>query len=141
MIDLPACYFTVTGNILELTIPDQFRDLVFSRLSTLKTQQVRVTLKKPGRPRTTGERSQNHAINGYCAQIAKETGQDFDTVKMAMKKMAIGRGYPFRTEKLTGEVIPFSETEINTVQAGYLIDTIYQFATEYEIRLMNYEEA
>lgn len=126
--------------MLEISIPPIFKDIIESQLGPIQDKQIRVTIKKPGRPRTTGERSQNHAINGYCGQIAKETGQDFDTVKMAMKKMAIGRGYPFRTEKLTGETIPFSETEINTVQAGYLIDTIYQFANEYQIRLINYEE-
>jgi hypothetical protein len=139
MIDLPACYFEIYNGMLEISIPEQYRDIVFSRLKQLKNNQVRVTLKKPGRPRTTGAFSQSHCINGYCQQIATATGQDFDTVKMAMKRLAVSRGYPFRTEKFTGEIVPYSETEINTEQAAILIETIIQFASEYNIRLYNYE--
>lgn len=109
--------------------------MVNDYLAYCKSGYVKITISKPGRSRTTGQGSQSHAINGFIAQLSNATGQDFETVKMAMKKMSINRGYPFRTEILTGEVIPYSETEIDTIQAGYLIDTIKQFASEYQIIL------
>lgn len=85
------------------------------------------------RPRSTGQGSQSHRINGFIAQLAESTGNDFDTVKMAAKYEAISRGYPFDT---LGEIIvPWSETRLDTVQASILIDTIEQMAAEMDIRL------
>ncbi len=100
---------------------------------------LKVELSKPGKPRTTGKDSQNHAINGAIQAIAKWSGHSFDDIKEHMKREAISRGYPFREIKAKdGRVIgvrPYSETEITTVQAGYLIDTIIQVAAEMDIRV------
>jgi hypothetical protein len=85
------------------------------------------------KPRTTGPFSQSHAINGAIAQIAQETGNDFDTVKLWCKRTAIQQGYPFDTFK--GVIIPWSETRLDTIQAGILIDTIHRLAAELSIRL------
>jgi hypothetical protein len=87
----------------------------------------------PRRLRTTGEKSQNHRINGFIQQIAESTGQDFDSIKIYCKGEAMARGYPFDTIK--GKVIPWSETRIDTIQAGYLIDSIEQLAAEMGIVL------
>jgi hypothetical protein len=94
---------------------------------------MRADLSKPGKPRTTGEGSQSHHINGHVQQIANETGNSFDDVKLAAKHEAITRGYPFRT--ISGQVIPHSESEIDTVAAGHLIETLHQIAAELDIRL------
>jgi hypothetical protein len=94
---------------------------------------VKVTLSRPGRPRTTGEGSQNHRINGHCQLIAMELGYEFDEIKMAMKLRAISRGYPFAT--VLGQIIPKSEADLTTEEAAFLIDTIDQFAAEFGIRL------
>ena len=94
------------------------------------------------KPRTTGYRSQNHAINGYVGQIAKETGEDAGIIKMYCKQLAIRRGYPLMERegqliysRLNGEPLPESEAEISTVEAGYLIDEIIQLAAELGIIL------
>jgi hypothetical protein len=136
MIRIPAARFHMERQRLTIEVPSGLLAMVQHTAKTCAAGYVRVDLARPGRPRTTGEDSQNHHINGHIAEIASETGQDFDTVKLALKKMAVSRGYPFRTEKITGEVVPYSETELDTVQAGILIDTIHQFAAEFGIRLM-----
>lgn len=102
-----------------------------------------VTLQTPQQPRTVGERSQNHAINGYIQQICKETGNDFDDVKMYVKRKAIRRGYPMKRDEngnvvyslVDGQPIPESEARISTVEAGYLIDEIIHLAAELGIIL------
>lgn len=83
--------------------------------------------------RSTGPGSQSHHINGHIACIAQETGQDFDSIKLWCKREAIPRGYPF--DSFRGVMIPWSETRIDKVQAGYLIDTIHQLADELNIVL------
>ena len=102
-----------------------------------------VTLQTPQRPRTTGERSQNHFINGAIQQICEETGNDFDDVKMYVKQKAFRRGYPMKRDEngniiyslIDGQPIPESEAKISTVEAGYLIDEIIQLAAELGITL------
>jgi len=92
-------------------------------------------LSLPRKPRTTGGKSQNHHINGHCQQIAMETGNSFSVVKMAMKTEAITEGYPFETLP-DGTVWPKSEADIDTVQAGILIETIHRMAAEWDIKLI-----
>ncbi len=98
----------------------------------------------PHKPRTTGEYSQNHLINGVIQEIAAATGDDFGYVKMYCKHKAISRGYPYKTSKLTGKVMPYSEADIDTVQAGYLIDTILEvvaflgFVSKYDRKLREF---
>ena len=85
------------------------------------------------RPRTTGDKSQSHHVNGHIAQICKETGNDFDTVKLWCKREAISEGYPHDT--FHGVIIPWSETRLDTFQAGILIETIHRLAAELGIVL------
>ena len=84
-------------------------------------------------PRTTGKESQNHHINGHIQQIAVATGNDFDAVKLACKYEAISEGYPF--VEFDGKMIPKSESQIDTAQAGILIETIHRIAAEYGVML------
>ena len=59
---------------------------------------VLVTLQPPKRPRTTGENSQNHLLNGIIVQICEETGNDYDSVKDAVKMIAVEQlAYPYKT--------------------------------------------
>ena len=94
--------------------------------------QIRVS--RPRRPRTTGWKSQNHHINGHCQQISTATGNSFSAVKQRMKELAIDRGYPMETLP-DGSAAPKSEGDIDTVEAGLLIDTIHQFAAEWDVPL------
>lgn len=83
----------------------------------------KLTITKPFKPRSTGLKSQNHAINGYCQQVAWELGEDFDTIKMMFKRGAIAWKYPFDTNP-EGDPEPWSEKRIDSTQAGYLIEYI-----------------
>lgn len=102
-----------------------------------------VTLQTSQRPRTVGERSQNHFINGAIQQICEETGNDFDDVKMYVKRKSFRRGYPMKRDEngniiyslIDGQPIPESEAKISTVEAGYLIEEIIHLAAELGIVL------
>jgi hypothetical protein len=130
-VTFPAVRAKLEGDALTLFIPHDKVGKVAALLD--KSEYLQADVRKPGRPRTTGELSQNHAINGAVATIARETGCDFDDVKIAMKHKAVSRGYPFTT--VLGQIIPKSEADLTTVEAGYLIDTIEQFCAEYGIAL------
>lgn len=90
-------------------------------------------LKKWYKSRTTGWKSQNHHLNSHVQQIAEETGNDFDTVKVWAKTEAISAGYPY--DLINDLVIPWSETRIDVLQCSVLIDTLHRLAAEYGINL------
>ena len=120
------------GNSICYKLPTSLRD-AWADYVYKKPMFDRVRISRPVKRRTTGEGSQNHHINGHVQQIAQETGNDFSTVKQACKEEAISAGYPFDT---FGErIIPWSETRINTEQAGILIDTIHRIAAEMGVML------
>ncbi len=93
-----------------------------------------ITIDEPFKSRTTGDKSQNHCINGWISFLCQETGEDFSVLKTEVKMRAIKRGYKFRTD-IFGNVQPMSETEISTKEAGYLIEEIEQIASELGILL------
>lgn len=95
---------------------------------------MRIQISPPFKHRSTGEKSQNHHINGHCQQIANETGEDFDIIKAEAKRRAIKRGYPIRTN-VFGEAVPISETETDSEQAGFLIDSLHEIADFLNIKL------
>ena len=111
---------------------------------------VNVTLEEPFRPRTTGYKSQNHALNGYIQTLCMETGQDFASTKNYIKQMAIERGYPRlmrRTvkgiEDVTdwwGNPVGISEADASIEDCSLLIDCAVQLASELGIRLNMGEE-
>lgn len=95
---------------------------------------VLVTIQPPKRPRTTGERSQNHMLNGNIMQICNETGNDYDTVKLAVKMIAVEQlGYPYKT--IAGNVIPLRERESSTVECSKLIEASFMLAADLGIVL------
>jgi hypothetical protein len=98
----------------------------------------RIEFRKYYRRRTTGPQSQNHWINGSIQTICRETGNSFTAVKERMKELALSRGYPFETLP-DGSIQPKSETQITTVEASCLIDTIQQFCAEYGIPILETE--
>jgi hypothetical protein len=96
---------------------------------------VLVTFSTPRKPRTTGKDSQNSHIWGHIQQIANETGNDVADVELAVKERALKRGYPTKMSAVLKRPVPVSMTEIDTVQAGYLIDELHQLAAELDIIL------
>jgi hypothetical protein len=104
---------------------------------------VSLTFKVPYKKRTSGAHSQNSCIHGYATVIANATGHTVEEIKTIAKKRAFRRGYPIKKDdqgrpiysKLTGEPIAASSAEINTIEAGYLIEELQQIAAELEIVL------
>lgn len=81
--------------------------------------------------RTTGEGSQNNKFYALVTEICKETGNDLEDVKDALKERACARrGYPYTINKLTGKMRPYSTTKINTVQMAGLIEEAIQLCAE-----------
>jgi hypothetical protein len=95
---------------------------------------VRIKISLPGRPRTTGEKSQNHRLNGFIQQICMSTGNDFDMIKVLIKMRAIDKGYPFLTLP-TGDRYPKSESFSTVEECSLLIAETEQLAAEEGIRL------
>ena len=88
---------------------------------------VLVTLQPPKRPRTTGESSQNHHLNGHILQICNETGNDYDSVKDAVKMSAVENlAYPYKT--IGGKIVPQRERECSVEECSKLIEAAQMLA-------------
>lgn len=91
---------------------------------------VTVTVNRPYKRRTQGEKSQNNLFYKLVTIIAQETGNEIEDVKDGAKERAVARGYPYRINPLTNKLKPFSSANVNTVQMSYLIDACYEIIAE-----------
>jgi hypothetical protein len=140
--------FTIHRDNLAIVLPSNLRGeykRLVEKAEAKNGGYLTLTVENVKRPRTTGERSQNRAINGYIQQICEDTGNDFDDVKMYCKRKAISHGYPMKMREngeivlsMEGDPIPESETKISVEEASILIETIMQLAGELGIILKNY---
>lgn len=90
---------------------------------------VLVTLQPPKKPRTTGENSQNHLLNGIIVQICEETGNDYDSVKDAVKMIAVEQlAYPYKT--IGGKIIPQRERDCSVEECTKLIEAAQMLAAD-----------
>ena len=95
---------------------------------------VLLTMQPPKRPRTTGEGSQNHHLNGHLMQICNETGQDYETVKYCVKMIAVEQmGYPYKT--IAGHIVPQPERECSIEECALLIEAAHILAAQLSIIL------
>ena len=95
---------------------------------------VLVTMQPPKSPRTTGEGSQNHHLNGHILQICNETGNDYDSVKDAIKMIAVeNMGYPYKT--IGKKIVPLRERESSTDECAKLIEAAHLLAADLGIIL------
>ena len=95
---------------------------------------VLVTIASPKKPRTTGDGSQNHHLNGHIMQICAETGNDYDAVKNAVKMIAVEQmGYPYTD--FHGVITPKSESESSTDECAKLIEAAHILAADLGIVL------
>jgi len=95
---------------------------------------VRVVLQRPRVKRSTGDKSQNHMLNGNVMQICHETGNDFDTVKLAVKMIAVEQlGYPYKT--IGRNIIPQPERESSVEECSKLIEASFMLAADLGIIL------
>lgn len=90
---------------------------------------VLVTIQPPRKPRTTGEGSQNHLLNGILVQICEETGNDYDSVKDAVKMIAVEQfAYPYKT--IGGRIIPQRERDCSVEECSKLIEAAQMLAAD-----------
>ena len=95
---------------------------------------VLVTLQPPKKPRTTGEGSQNHHLNGHIMQICNETGNSYDVIKYCVKMIAVEQmGYPYKL--IAGHIVPQPESESSTDECALLIEAAHVLAAQLEIIL------
>ena len=95
---------------------------------------VLITIAAPKRPRTTGDGSQNHHLNGHIMQICNVTGNDYDTVKNAVKMLAVEQmGYPYTD--FHGVITPKGESESSTDECAKLIEAAHILAADLGIIL------
>jgi len=137
MVECNVDIVRATRNEITIKLPAFAEDAWLSlagRLKKKRVSQVYLRLGYPRKPRTTGDGSQSHHLNGHVQQIAEYTGDGFDEVKMHVKREAIAMGYPFHTNSF-GEVVPESEANASTVECGYLIDTAHRIASDLGVRL------
>jgi|SRR6185369_4303674 len=121
----------------RLLFSDRDKQRIREWCAKLPAPYFGVTFQRPHRPRSTGYKSQSHAINGWIAQICAATGDDFDRLKVELKQKSISRGYPFDTVHyktadgvLVEMAIAWSETRLSVEQASILIDVVHQDAAE-----------
>ena len=90
---------------------------------------VLVTMQPPKRPRSTGKDSQNHLLNGIIVQICEETGNDYDSVKDAVKMIAVEQfAYPYKT--IGGKIIPQRERDCSVEECSKLIEAAQMLAAD-----------
>lgn len=88
----------------------------------------------PYKPRTTGENSQNHHLNGHILQVCNETGNDYDTIKYCVKMTAVEKfDYPYT--EIAGHIVPKRERDCNTEECAKLIEAAHLLAAELSIVL------
>lgn len=126
---------TVNGGI---KIPDKIRDafnLLIEKSDKRHGGYLRMTLALPYKKRTTGKHSQNAHLNGHIQQICNETGENFDVVKMHVKRVALKYGYPCYTD-IFGEVEPKSESETSTEECAFAIEASHEVAAFLSVELI-----
>ena len=95
---------------------------------------VLVTIQPPRKPRTTGEHSQNHHLNGHIMQICNETQNSYNAVKDEIKRIATEEmGYPY--EEINGHIHPIGESESSTDECAKLIEAAHVLAADLGIIL------
>ena len=127
-------YTEITENGLLIHYPTkEVRAEILHLYQTSKEKYngyFKIDIQKPYPPRTTGAGSQNNLFYLLLTELCKVTGNDLEDAKDALKEKAIKRGYPYRVNKLTGRIRPYSTTEVNTREMSYLIEEAIQECCE-----------
>lgn len=127
--------FTTKRTSLALITPLSFEEKL-KRIYEIADKRdggyITIKVSNVHRPRSTGEKSQNHHINGHIQQIARDSGNAFEVVKMEAKHRAISLGYPMliidgevQTD-LWGRPMGISEADASVEEASLLIEAIHQ---------------
>jgi len=135
---------TGSDEVISFAVPKslrfEYRELV---KKGLPADRFDLVVSTPRKKRSTGPWSQNHHLNGHAAQIARATGQDFETVKLYAKRQAIAQGLPLKIRPdgdvlmslVDGQPVPISESEMDTIQCSWVIEELHVLAAELGIIL------
>ena len=133
-------------GIISFRLPESMVDTVeafFQRYDEKHNYYYTVKISPPRKPRTTGNKSQNHRLNGFIQQIAIATGQPFDDIKKRAKQIAVDMGYPMLTDNngkpiydVWGNVQGISEADSSTAECALLINAVEQIAAFLDVRLI-----
>ena len=136
-----TCHQDSIGLVAPRNMKDRLRDIL-SLSETKHNGYVTVTIETPRKPRTTGDRSQSHHLNGHIQQIAEFTGMPFELIKLEVKCRAVGMGYPMLVKPdgtvqmdIYGRVMGISEADSSTKECAILIETTHMLASEVGIVL------
>lgn len=141
--------WTAERSTLALLVPNKHKSVVkdiYGLADRRDNGFVTIRLSNVHRTRSTGERSQNHHINGHIQQIATETGNAFDVVKAEIKCRAVDMGYPMLERNgevrldLFGRPMGISEADSSVEECAILIEAAHMLAAELGIVLEESEE-
>lgn len=141
---LPNAKRIHTGNIaiVSFEIPRIYQ-AEYRELVKKSPDHLDLELSIPGKPRSIGPYSQNHHFNGHVQQICSETGNEFDDVKLYIKRAAMKRGLRYKT-KPNGDIVyslidldpmPISESDMTVEECGWCIEEAHILAAELGIIL------
>ena len=129
-----CCYTEKTENGIIFQFPSKAAKQKMLDLFELAREKsngyMTIDFGRVYKSRTTGEGSQNNKFYALVTEICKETGNEIEDVKDAIKERAIKRGYPYSINKITGTIRPYSTTKVSTVEMSYLIDEAIQLCAE-----------
>jgi len=133
---------TGTLEIVSFQIPRiyqaEYRELVLK-----SPDQLDLELSIHKKMRSTGPYSQGNHFNGHVQQICAETGNEFNDVKLYIKRQAIKHGLRFAT-KDSGEIVyslidleplPISESLMTSEECGWCIEEAHILAADLGIIL------
>ena len=134
---------TGTLEITSFYIPriyqPEYRELV-----RVSPEHLDLELAIHKKPRSTGRYSQGNHLNGHIQQICKWTSNEFEDVKLYIKRAAMKRGLRWMTRP-NGEpvyslvdmnLLPISEKEMTSEECGWCIEEAHILAAEYGVPLV-----
>jgi len=138
--------FTISHDILAIGVfPRKYQPEIrrIFEASDKKGGFITITIETVRKPRTTGEGSQSHKLNGNIQQICKKTYNDFGMVKSEIKYRAISRGYPILYDQngkarkdIYGREMGISEADASVEECSMLIEESIALAAEENVKLI-----
>ena len=132
---------TGSRDAVTFRVPSSYRKAliaVLKKCAEKNSGYVTLTTEAPKRPRTTGERSQNSALWGWCSDIADQLHYTDEQVKAAMCRMAVSEGYPTALS-IDGVEEPMPTRHASVEQMYVVLSVIVRFADEHSLYLTEYD--
>ena len=134
---------TGSPDVFSCEIPARYVE-VYKSIIRANPEQVSVTIGPAKKHRSTGPNSANAHFNGHVQQIAMQTRNTFEDVKLYVKRQAFAQGLPFLKRSdgsvvmslSDGQPLPISESDMDNLQCGWCIDQCHILAADHGIVLV-----